>query len=279
MNWLFIITTSFGLMGCSSVFYFPEKREFVDRSKLPVKPEDLLIKTSDGENLHAWYFKTPKGKPKGLIVQFHGNGQNQSTHFLYVYEGLNYGFDLLTFDYRGYGVSTGKPTPQGTVKDGKAVLNWVLQNKSSLPLIVIGQSLGGAVAMKTLEEMHGQIPVQLLVLDSTFASYRSAARGVASAHWLTWIFQPFVWLLVDNSASPQDDLEKLAPYKKLVIHGQEDKVVNFNLGKDLFESLPEPKEFRPIHGGHHTDFLWREAGQPGRKFYQDISGLTLPPGK
>lgn len=260
-----IVATVFGLSGCSSVLYFPDSRELVYRDRIPIQPQDLRIKTTDGETLHAWYFRSPARPSQGLVVQFHGNGQNHTAHFMSAFPFLENGYDLLTFDYRGYGASSGTPTPLGTIEDGKAVLSWINENTTDLPVVILGQSLGGAIAMRSLEEMPENPRVRLLILDSTFASYRSVAKRVVSMNRLTWIFQPVAWLFIDNSASPYAQLSKLGPYRKLVVHGDRDRVVPDDLGRDLFAQLSEPKTFWSIQGGDHIDFLWREDGRYFRK--------------
>jgi uncharacterized protein len=271
-----IIICGCWLSGCGSLFYFPAREELIDRTKLPVKPVDVYIPTSDGEKLHAWQFKPKQSiKNPAVFFQFNGNAENQTTHFIALYSAVRRGHHLLTFDYRGYGASTGDPSPLGTVEDGKAVLRWVSQAFPKTPLIVFGQSLGGAIAMRSLEELGTEVPVHWLVLDSTFMSYRSVARSTMSKSWITWLFQPLAWLIVDNSAAPMDKLDQLAPYKKLVVHGNQDPVVAFALGQALFAKLPEPKEFWEIEGGGHIDFMLREDGRFAEKFFQALDSSLL----
>ena len=59
----------------------------------------------------------------------------------------------MTFDYRGYGQSTGTPDPKGLVLDGVSLIRWICQNKSE-PIVVLAQSLGGAIAMASLANIR-----------------------------------------------------------------------------------------------------------------------------
>ena len=44
-----------------------------------------------------------------------------------------------------------------------------------------------------------------------------------------------------------------------VAHGDQDEIVPFDLGQQLFEAAPAPKRFYRIAGAHHNDAL----GSPG----------------
>lgn len=250
---IFIVS---GLSACSSVYYHPDQVTYVDVEKMSPKPEDVWIDVEEGVRLHAWLL-APPGPARGLIVHFHGNAQNLTSHWAFLRSAPEHGFAHLIFDYRGYGRSTGKPSPAGLVADGKAVLRYA--SARGLPLFVFAQSLGGAVAMRTLIELRGEVPVRRLIVDSSFASYRSEARRVMAGHALTWLLQPIAWLIVDNSAAPGSRVREIAPIPMLVVHGENDHVVPFALGEKVFDSAGEPKEFWRVPLGVHTDFMFRKS--------------------
>ncbi len=254
------------VLGCSSVFYYPDQVQYVDPEKLPIRPEDLEIPARDGHMIPAWYFKAKDGKSKGLIIQFHGNAQNLTSHFAFLSSAPHNGYDHLIFDYRGYGKSPGKPTPKNTVQDGMDVIRWAKANFPDLPIIVFGQSLGGAVSLKALIELRDEFKADAIVIDSGFSSYRSVARSVLANHWLTWLLQPIGWLIVDNSMGPGKDISKLEPTPFLVVHGTKDPIVAFSHGQGIYELAPEPKEFWAIENAVHTEFMFRPPYQ--KKFYE-----------
>lgn len=258
---LLLLTTS-----CSSIFYYPDKEELIYRESMPRQPEDVFFQSEDGVKLHGWYFKSEQ-KPKAVILFFHGNAQNLSTHFLNLYAAPLRGYPYFIFDYRGYGQSEGSANPKGLVRDGRSALRWIKKRHPDVPIVIFGQSLGGAVALKTVLEMQKEIPIQQVIVDSTYGSYRSVARKIASSTWLLWLFQPVAWLMVDNSQEVISEIKNLSPTPLLVIHGDADRVVNFSLGEDLFNAAAEPKEFWKIPNGNHTDFMLREKGKYAEKFF------------
>jgi fermentation-respiration switch protein FrsA (DUF1100 family) len=255
---IFIIFSGFFCTSCSSVFYYPDHVQYVDVDKLPIHPELLHIPAKDGHPIPAWYFKTNQKKRLGLIVQFHGNAQNMTSHFMFLSSAPFRGYDHLIFDYRGYGGSEGRPTPKNTVSDGMDVLRWCKEHFPKSRLIVFGQSLGGAVAMKALINLKGELKPDAVVIDSSFLSYRSEARTLLAEHWLTWLLQPIGWLVVDNSQGPGKEISTLAPLPFLVVHGDDDHVVSFSHGEKVFRAAPEPKTFWRVSGGRHTDFMLRK---------------------
>ncbi len=178
---------------------------------------------------------------------------------MFLYWVVAKGYDLFIFDYRGYGKSGGKPSPEGTTADGRAALRWVDSHRpKDKPLIIFGQSLGGAIALRVAGELATEIPYDAMVVDSTFHSYREAGRKVLASGWLTWAFQFLPYLVLSDRYAPRDHIEKIAPHPLLVVHGTEDKTIAFSLGKKVFELARDPKEFWEIKNGQHTDFMYRE---------------------
>lgn len=249
---------------------------------MPIKPEDVTFESTDAKGqkaqLHGWYFKSilkPESTANCTILFFHGNAQNISTHFFSLYSAPSQGYDYFIFDYRGYGSSEGTPSPEGTVADGRAALQWLHDRDPKKKIVVLGQSLGGAIGLKSVQEMNGKVPIELFVADSTFTSYKSAARQVLAKGWVTWLLQPLGWLLMGDKFAPNRDMHKLSPIPLVVIHGDADQVIDFSLGEKLYDQAPGPKEFWRVPGGRHTDFMWAAKGEFAEKFYNRLDEVCV----
>jgi fermentation-respiration switch protein FrsA (DUF1100 family) len=241
------------LNGCSSFLYYPTRELHYDPARFGLKPEEVNFASANGAKLFGWYFKSQaKEKARATVVLFHGNGENLSSHYLHLAWILKYPFDLFVFDYQGYGRSEGTPSPEKTVQDGIAALEWVHKNHPG-PIVVVGQSLGGAVAMRTVIEAKDRLPIKFLAVDSTFPSYRSMGRQVLSRSWITWPLQWLGWLVMSDAWAPVGRIGEISPIPMLVIHGKQDQVVEFKMGERVFEEAKEPKEFWEIRSGGHTD--------------------------
>jgi alpha-beta hydrolase superfamily lysophospholipase len=271
--------------GCSSLLYAPTRVWHVHPEKLGFNYTDISLDSTDGKDpvrIHGWHFRQKSfPKPLGHVIFFHGNGENRSSHFLSLGWILEKGYDYFIFDYQGYGDSEGTPSPEKTVKDGMSALRWFFhESKQSrythTPLMVFAQSLGGPVALRSLAELHesGEIPVQLkaIVLDSTFPTYTSAGASVLSQHWLTYIFQPLSWLVLSDHWTPEPKWKSLPKVKYLVLHGEEDRMIDPKLGQKLFDRLPEPKQWILIPGGKHIQSLFVAGGRFRKNFLDLLNG-------
>lgn len=262
------------LTACMSVVYSPRvpRTKFYDPKQVELSYEDVDFYNADGTLLAGWWFDSKTKPAKGTVVFFHGNGENLTTHFLSMSWLPAEGYNYFIFDYPGYGVSDGVPSPDTVLSSGKAAIQWVHDNKDSSPLIIYGQSLGGNIAHRAVLDMKDQIAIKALILDGTFLSYRSVGRDVLSRHWLTWLFQPLGWLLMSDTYAPKD-LARRGTIPLLVMHGQKDSVVMPKFGEQLYNESPEPKTFWKIEKGHHGDSFWGDNKEYRQKLLDFLAGI------
>ncbi|MDZ4675876.1 MAG: alpha/beta hydrolase [Oligoflexia bacterium] len=262
-------------LSCTHLLYHPTQHQYYDPVKAGVTPDEIWFENDEGQKLFGWYFHAKTKTPsKALIVFFHGNAENLSSHFATLLFVLEQGYDFFIFDYSGYGKSPGKPTPKATIQDGKAAIKWASDHRKGKPLVVFGQSLGGAIAMRSVAEVKDQIPIDLVVVDSTFHSYKSVANRLMRKHWVTWLFSPLAYVLMNDTYSPEDSISKLSPIPMVVIHGDQDQTVDYQLGKEVFHLAQQPKEFWEVPGGMHTDAFWRHGKTYRDKFIKRLDSLN-----
>lgn len=259
------------LSACSKVFYQPDQLYHFPPAQIDLEPREVRFISRDGTELYGWFFAAdaegpgPKTAPKGTIVQFHGNAQNMSSHYLSLVWLTHRGYNLFTFDYRGYGKSKGDPDQKGVYEDALAALDQAWQLHQSMGAFVVdGQSLGGAVAMRALKDWKKRDHVDLLVMDSTFLSYREVAQRFLARHWFTWILSPLPYILVSDEYSAASSLESWRG-RLLVLHDRQDPVVPFELGKKTYDLAKCPKDFWEFDQGRHVgSFDVLEASDPAQ---------------
>lgn len=237
------------LTGCSSLLYYPDHNLYVEEELMEYRPEDVTLPLQGGGEIHGWYFTA--SHPKGVIIYFHGNGQNRSSHFVNLYWLVREGYNLFAAEYPGYGDTDGKPTPQNTIAAGHASLRYIKERNPQLPMIVYGQSLGGAVALRTAIDMKNEIPMALVVADSSFLSYQRVAAKILKKSWLTFLFQWLPYLVLDDSFAPGTAVKELSPVPLLVIHGTKDPVIPFAMGEEIYQQAREPKELWSFESEFH----------------------------
>jgi fermentation-respiration switch protein FrsA (DUF1100 family) len=152
------------------------------------------------------------------------------------------GSDLFMVDYRGYGKSEGKPTEQGIYLDADAAYEYLVEaGYRPGQLIIYGESLGTAAAV----DLASRRDCAGVVLEAPFPSAAAVASRVLP------LLGP---LAARGRLETAKKLERIkAPM--LVIHGTRDQVIDFELGREVFESAREPKQFWSVEGARHSDIL------------------------
>jgi fermentation-respiration switch protein FrsA (DUF1100 family) len=243
-------------IGCTSLFFYPRQGLLDNPVAQKFSPEDIRFRASDGVNLHGWFFS---GGPnaKGTLLVLHGNAENLSTHVNSVLWLVKEGFNLFIFDYRGYGRSEGSAGIKGVHLDAEAALKTLLSipRAGGKQIVVLGQSLGGAIAVYTVAISPYKDRIAALVLESAFSSYRLIAREKLAEVYVTWPLQYPLSFLVSDSYSPIRWIKKVSPVPILILHGNQDPVVPIRHGQILYEEALQPKEFRETTvPGHVTSF-------------------------
>lgn len=264
MRILGILCLLLTLNGCSSLLFYPEPGLPFTPDKAGLQYRDVSLTTADGVKLHAWWLPAKEGVAvKGTVLHLHGNGGNLAAHLGGSWWLPKQGYQVLLLDYRGYGLSAGKPGLPQVYQDIDAAFTWLDQapQVQGTPLIVLGQSLGGAMALHYLAE-HPQRQAQLkaLVLDGVPASYREVGQFALSTSWLTWPFQvPLSWLVPDADSAIRA-MPQVNAVPKLIYHSIDDPIVPLSNGIRLYQAAPPPKVLQLTRGGHVQTFadpVWR----------------------
>ena len=207
--------------------------------------EEVEIATEDGPKLHAWWVPATAPPHRGHVIYCHGNGGNISYRIGKARLLADRGFDVLLFDYRGYGRSEGSPSEAGLYRDARAARAAVVAREGVDPdrLVYLGESLGGAVAIALALD----IPPAGLVLQSTFTSVRQIAR----------FHYPIVPTFYVPDAFPSLTRIPRLSVPVLMVHGDADRIVPVEHGRTLYASAPQPKTYREFPGVGHNDLVDR----------------------
>src|SRR5690606_2278779 len=127
-------------------------------------------------------------KAKALIVHYHGNAQNLSTHYRFLHWLTEECYDYYIFDYRSYGLSEGEKDPSGILKDARAALKYFskVAEEKKLPLITYGQSIGGTLLLRSLQIEGRPQNLAALIIESSFYKFSTIGREKVASFWLTW---------------------------------------------------------------------------------------------
>jgi len=210
----------------------------------PMDYEDVWMQASDGMRIHGWFVPAGEESPKGTVLMFHGNGGNVSHRLETIAIFHELGYNSMIIDYRGYGLSDGSPTEQGTYRDAEAAWKY-LTHKRKLDrnrIVIFGRSLGAAVAAWLAVEKH----TAGLILESAFTSIPDMGAE-------RYKFLP-VRMLARINYNTLGRIQQVR-CRILVIHSPDDEIIAYHHGKKLFAAAKEPKTFQEIIGGHNDGFI------------------------
>ncbi len=216
-----IAATSFGACTLDSFLF---NARATDAYVLPnaVIPDSLrqeLTWTVDGDRVAGIFARQPgPASPSRLTMLFcHGNKRQLGEYWDRVEAFWQAGLDVLVFDYRGFGRSTGTSSEATMRRDGEAALAWLraVRGVPDSTLVVLGFSLGGVCAI----HLAGRVVVpRALVVEDAFAD------GSMLVHSGSILDIPADWLLRD----PFDNLApmRLVTAPVLVVHGTGDTFID-----------------------------------------------------
>jgi fermentation-respiration switch protein FrsA (DUF1100 family) len=229
-----------------SLVWFPGPPPIQTPAMDGIEFDDLKLVTSDGVAVHGWRLRCA-GVARGAIVLCHGNAGNIAMRIPLSMAFLEMGYDVVLFDYRGYGGSDGEPSEEGTYRDAEAAWDWAhAAGFDGKHIVACGESLGGAVAI----ELATRREVGALIVEDTFSSL--ADMGAKIYPWLP------VRLVLRIK---YDSIAKIGKVKVpvLVIHSRADDLVPFEQGERLFQAAAGPKQFLETGGAHSAGGFTNKA--------------------
>ncbi|KAK0205802.1 alpha/beta-hydrolase [Desarmillaria ectypa] len=185
----------------------------------PLFGSEVDVVASDNVVLKCYLIRAAHNpSPRATAILFHGNGYHVWHHLHCSQQFHRLRCNVLMVSYRGYGNSNGIPTERGLRWDAQAALDFVLADSqlSSVPIVLHGHSLGGAVAIDLVS--RNPTKVQALIIENTFLSIPTIAREIPCIRYFTF-FVHQKW----DSASKISSIPRTTPI--LMLSGEQDEVV------------------------------------------------------
>ena len=234
------------LLLCAGAFVFQRKLIFMPSkgsSQTPYIPgrkvEKVRIPVSDGVTLDGWWVSS--GTLPYTLLWFHGNAGNIG-HRTDEFENMaRAGFNVLLFDYRGYGESTDSPSVDGLNKDALAAFNFLIgRGVEGGSIVPYGRSLGSGPAAYLANRREVAALILVQPMTGTVQMGKSA-----------FPFLP-VRLLLREIIDNESELS-VFDGPLLVLHGDRDDIVPYSMGKRLFTLSPSKNNrFITLEGGDHN---------------------------
>ena len=219
------------------LIFSPSRNMVAKPSDLGLDFDDINFINRDGISLNGWF--VPAKNAEFTVLFCHGNGGNISHRLdtISLFNKLPANFFL--FDYQSYGRSSGVASENGLYEDVDAAWCYLTETRKIEPenIIIIGRSLGGAVAAHAAEKYSPGG----LILESTFTSLPEIAKKRMP-------FLAVSWLINYKFTTLESLIKVKCPV--LVIASPDDNIVPFSFSQKLFAGASEPKTFVQLTGDH-----------------------------
>ncbi len=220
------------------LIFHPDKLSDKYKFVFEIPFEELEYETTDGNRISALLFKAENSK--GVIYYHHGNAGNLESWGARAIDFTSKGYDVLMYDYRGYGKSTGKIKNEKMLfSDATMIYKKLLYDYKERDIILYGVSLGSGIAAELANDNHPN----KLILETPYYSFYDVAK--------------FHYPYLPNSIllHYQFKTNKFLPKIKspvYLFHGTEDETVPYNSSERL-EKLSDNVELFTIKDGSHNN--------------------------
>jgi len=221
--------------------YFPHTHHETTPARVGLNYTEVDFPAADGTQLSGWLVPGQHGAP--IVLFCMGNAGNIS-HRLETLQLLHdLGVATFIFNYRGYGLSQGTASENGTYQDVTGAMTWLRQHGWTADRVIIfGRSLGAAVGLEAA--LHE--PPAGLIMESAFTSIPAMGR----VHYP--LLNRLLGWLID---AKYDNLSKIGALQSplLLIHGRADTICPPSMATELYARAASPKRLHWIDGANHNN--------------------------
>ncbi|MCH8557452.1 MAG: alpha/beta hydrolase [Balneolia bacterium] len=205
------------------------------------------ISTSDGETLNAWWFT--RDDAEATVLYFGGNGFLLVKARPWIRHFEQVPVNVLMFDYRGYGLSSGSPSVDGLIDDSRSAFQFLTETQgiSGESIVLHGHSMGSFMAGRLANETNAAG----YILESPISNVRDWTRRL-----VPWLLRPFIRFSVDDAIGSQNNVTNVETTQipLFIVTGGDDQVTPKVMAEKLYEASASPKKtLKIVRGGGHND--------------------------
>jgi hypothetical protein len=234
-------------VGAIGWLYFRQERLLFEPD--PLHPDEPICKDPDtreffidvpGARLSVAHLTRPA--PRGVFFFLHGNSGNLKKWFVELDAFRQANFDVVMFDYRGFGKSSGQIESEEQLRaDVSAVWAHFAPMYEGRRVVISGQSLGTGLAAGLAAQLcsAGRAP-DLTLLVSPYSSMKALAGEL------------YPWVPMQVLRYPLHTLEHAAKLlgPVMLIHGEKDELIPIHHSETLARSMRSAQLLRVVGAGH-----------------------------
>jgi uncharacterized protein len=223
--------------------------------------------------LQGWRCRSTAAR-RGTIVYLHGIADNRTSAAGLVPRFAPRGFDMIAYDSRAHGASTGEACTYGYFETRD--LARVLDTIDGGAIVLMGTSLGAAVA---LQQAARDRRITAVVAAEVFSDLRTVATERAPFFFTSGTIRRAFTLAEDQAHFDVDAVSPVSAAASvgipvLLIHGAEDADTPPEHSRRVFNALAGPKRLVVVPGAGHNESLSGEIWSEIERWLQNM----LPPG-
>jgi uncharacterized protein len=228
------------------------------------KPSDFGLKyenfTVQNDTVKILGYYIPNDTAKATLICTHGISANKERNINFAKKLHDIGYNVVLIDLRAHGTSGGNYCTFGYYEkyDLQKVVDFVLAKTSNPNIGIHGHSLGGAVALQTLEV---EPRLKFGVVESTFTNFMDVSyeysddfTGIKSRLLCNYITEKSAAIAQFEryNINPEESCRHIT-VPVFMEHGTADEKIPFEMGQKNFAALASAeKYFYPIQNGSHS---------------------------
>jgi uncharacterized protein len=245
-----MVATQLPSIGAALILH-PWRRPVV--APLPALYEKVTF-NGGGVNLQGWRSEADGGH-RGTLIYLHGIADNRASGAGVIERFRKNGFDVVAYDSRAHGESDGEVCTYGYFE--KQDLRSVLDTVRPGPVVLIGSSLGAAVALQLAATDQR---ISAVVAAESFSDLRTVAIERAPFIFTSATIEQAFKLAEQKGRFQIDSVSPVLAARTitvpvLIVHGEADSATPPSHAQRLFEALAGRKQLILVPKAGHNESL------------------------
>ncbi|MFT4678382.1 MAG: alpha-beta hydrolase superfamily lysophospholipase [Flavobacteriales bacterium] len=275
-----------GILGFFFIgpYFILQPPSYCTENNWPAHTESLMIPGARGINLSVKHTSLSDQQPEAVVILIHGIGACKEIWPEVADRLARRGFASFSLDLRAHGASGGDYCTFGFHEkaDISKVVDYIESLYPNTPIGVWGHSLGGAIALQSLDNDDR---LDFGVIESTFTSFHQIVYDYHQRH-VGFVFEPLVDLALSRAgALAEFTPELVSPIQSvtrieqpvIIAHGELDKNIDFKYGRQLFEELKSAKKVFYLAPGAGHNNMHMLGGEEYLSMLIDFVEGNIPP--
>lgn len=233
----------------------PDQPEIVPQTPddLGLEFEDFSVEVSEGQTVAGWFMHAAVLPARGTVMMSNASKGTRACHLAWTHWLVADGYNVVMYDYEGFGDSEGEKSLLNTVPDAEAVLEWTLDSDDPArqSVALMGVSLGTGPSIWLAAEFADR--VWAVVLDSPFTVPR--ITDTLNLGPLVQLFLPDILAIFPDEMDNSANIPRVSSPLMILVGGHDRA---FATTFELFSRAGNGSVFSEFANSSHAQALFDE---------------------